>query len=96
MADPTASQVALTPKELHILKHALGVPDAKRAPKEFYRSHFVTGVGSVDHPGCMRLAELGLMSRRPGSALSGGDDIFLVTKAGEQFVRAHLNESPSL
>lgn len=70
----------MTPEELHILRHALGIGDCGTKPP--YRNHFVTGEGNPDHPLCMALVERGLMTRRTGNALSGGDDIFSVTADG--------------
>jgi hypothetical protein len=69
----------MTPEELHILQHALGVDQFGRG--EQYRSYFVTGEGSIDFPHCMALVERGLMTRRT-SKLCGGDDIFVVTDRG--------------
>ncbi|MBB3832510.1 hypothetical protein FHR55_000676 [Xanthomonas arboricola] len=70
----------LTQSELSVLRHSLGTGEDGRNPS--YRNHFVTGAGSSDHPTCMQLVDLGLMQRRNGNALSGGDDIFTVTEAG--------------
>lgn len=91
MADLT--DLALTDAQLHILKHSLGVADAKRAPATFYRSHFVTGGDSVDYPVCMELVALGLMQRRGAVPLYGGDDLFNVTGRGEAVVRASFGEA---
>lgn len=71
----------LTEKQRHIICHSLGLRDDGRGKP--YRSHFVTGEGSTDYPDCMALTELGLMVRRDGSPLTGGDDLFLVTDAGK-------------
>ncbi|MCS3807850.1 hypothetical protein [Xanthomonas sp. 4461] len=75
----------LTPAELHVLRHSLGTGEDGRNPS--YRNHFVTGAGSSDHPTCMQLVDLGLMQRRNGGALSGGDDIFTVTAEGRVAAR---------
>lgn len=72
---------------LHILQHSLGVDRFGRG--EQYRNHFVTGEGSVDHPICMEAVERGLMHRRSGDALTGGDDLFTVTDAGKAWVAEH-------
>lgn len=72
---------------LRVLQHALGTDKFGRGT--MYRRHFVTGEGSLDHPTCMEAVERGLMTRHPGNALTGGDDTFLVTEAGKQFVRDH-------
>lgn len=78
----------LSPEQMHILRHSLGVPEPKQS--NMYRNHFVTGEGSKDHPDCMELVELGLMTRRAGNQLTGGDDLFLVTEAGKVAVLEHL------
>ena len=70
----------MKPEELQILRHALGIGDCGTKPP--YRNHFVTGEASIDHPHCMALVERGLMTRRAGNALSGGDEIFSVTSEG--------------
>ena len=59
-----------------ILRHALGLG------KREYRNHFVTGPGSTDYPSCEALVAAGLMTRRAGSQLSGGDFIYHVTNDG--------------
>ncbi len=69
---------------LTILQHALGVDRYGRG--EQYRNHFVTGKGSKDFDGCMALVDAGLMTRTPGNAITGGDDLFRVTPAGVDFV----------
>lgn len=74
-------------KRLHILQHSLGVDQFGRGKQ--YRNHFVTGEGSVDHPACLALVRDGLMTRREGGILTGGDDVFFVTEAGKEFVRAN-------
>jgi hypothetical protein len=61
-----------------ILRHALGLGRSSRE----YRNHFVTGPGSTDYPHCEALVAAGLMTKRPGHALSGGDPIYSVTDAG--------------
>ena len=61
-----------------ILRHALGLGRGSRE----YRNHFVTGKGSTDYPHCEALVAAGLMQRRPGHPLSGGDPIYWVTESG--------------
>ncbi|PPU28671.1 hypothetical protein [Xanthomonas arboricola] len=82
----------LTPTELHVLRHSLGTGEDGRNPS--YRNHFVTGPNSSDHPTCMQLVDLGLMQRRAGGAISGGDDIFTVTTGGR--AAAEPQEVPKL
>ena len=64
--------------ERDILRHALGLGRSNRE----YRNHFVTGPGSTDYPHCEALVAAGLMTKRPGHPLSGGDPIYYVTEAG--------------
>lgn len=80
---------------LHILQHALGVD--QHGCGDQYRSHFVTGEGSKDHPTCMTLVEQGLMTRRAGSTLPfDGDDLFHVTDDGRAYVAEHSPAPPKL
>lgn len=69
---------------LHILQHALGLD--RYGQGESYRNHFVTGEGSTDFSGCLSLVDAGLMTRTPGNAITGGDDLFRVTPRGADFV----------
>lgn len=86
--------VVVDPRELHILQHALGVDQYGRGDQ--YRSHFVTGDGSDDHPACMSLVAAGLMRRHAGSEMTGGDDLFRVTEAGRAYVAEHSPPPPKL
>ncbi len=61
-----------------ILRHALGAGSGSMG----WRNHFVTGPGSTDYPHCEALVAAGLMQRRPGHPLSGGDPIYCVTESG--------------
>lgn len=73
----------LSPEELDNMKHALGWP-------KVYRNHFVTDKGGPDGVIWMGLVERGLATRRDGSPLTGGDDLFMVTDAGKAALRAYL------
>lgn len=68
----------ITEEQRQVMQHALGVTRGNRE----YRNHFVTGPGSDDYPHCIALVNAGMMTRRAGNALSGGDDIFTVTELG--------------
>lgn len=88
------SRVEIDPR-LHILQHALGVDEYGRGKQ--YRSHFVTGEGSLDHPTCLALVADGLMTRRDGAKLPfGGMDLFHATDAGRSFVANHSPSPPKL
>lgn len=80
--------------DLHILQHALGVDQFGQGPQ--YRRHFVTGPGSLDHPTCMDLVGRGLMERREGSEMTGGDDLFLVTPVGRAWMAENSPTPPKL
>ncbi|HSC06799.1 MAG TPA: hypothetical protein VLD59_08230 [Steroidobacteraceae bacterium] len=69
----------MTPKQLEIMRHTLGIGRGQPG----WRNHFVTGPGSDDYDDCEALVELGLMRRRSGGPLSGGDPIYSVTDAGQ-------------
>lgn len=69
----------MTDEQKHILQHALGLTRGGRE----YRNLFVTGPGSTDYADCEELVCLGLMTKRPGHALSGGDPVYTVTEAGK-------------
>lgn len=85
----------MTPEQLHILQHSLGLDQYGRGPG--YRNHFVTGEGSTDHPTCMALVELGFMEiRRAKYALYGGDNVFAVTEGGRRAVAAESPAPPKL
>lgn len=79
-------------KQLHILQHSLGVDRYGQGNQ--YRNHFCTSEGTVDFPDCMRLVELRLMTRRKGSAITGGDDVFYVTPEGIDYVALHSPRPP--
>lgn len=84
----------MSPEELHILQHSLGVDQYGRG--QMYRDHFVTGEGSVDHPICMALTEGGYMRRWPAVDLYGGSDLFRVTQQGREAVMAYSPAPPKV
>lgn len=92
-SDEIASAL-LTKQQFEILRHAIGADEFGRRRAD--RNHFVTGVGSTDHPTCVSLVELGLMTCRERFALAGGDDVFFVTDAGIDALRAHAKTPPRL
>ncbi len=78
--------------QLHILLHSLGLTRGTA----IYRNHFVTGVGSHDHPACMSLVAGGFMRKHKPSLLTGGDDCFTVTEAGQAYAIKHAPKPPKL
>lgn len=75
-----------TTKQIGILRHALGLKDDGRGSS--YRNHFVTGPGSDDFEDCEAMVDRGAMTKRPASALSGGDPVYRVTEAGFSIAKA--------
>lgn len=69
----------MTPIQRDLARHALGLPNKRRCS---YRNHFVTGEGCDDHNQWMGMVDGGFAVRRKGSALTGGDDLFRLTKTG--------------
>lgn len=73
--------------ELQILRHSLGFDEEGRGSA--YRNHYCTGPGAAAYRLCMKLVSEGVMVRYRPSALSGGDDIFMVTPVGRAVVDQH-------
>lgn len=69
----------MTPEQIDLARHALGLPNRRN---QSYRNHFVTGPGCTDYDHWMRMVADGDAFRRAGSQLTGGDDLFMLTKAG--------------
>lgn len=77
----------MKPELLHILQHSLGL-DRK------YRNHFCAGGKDLEK--CRELVGMGLMVERKGSAITGEDPTFHVTKEGEKAVDEHSPKPPKL
>lgn len=73
----------VTPEQLHILQHSLGVDQYGRG--EQYRNHYVAGEGHHSWEHLQALVEAGLMVeiKRYRGELAGGDALFIVTDAGK-------------
>jgi hypothetical protein len=84
----------MNPKLLHILQHSLGLDGYGRGT--FYRNRFVTGEGSIDHPLCMELVEIGYMKRFPAVEMFGGSDCFAVTEQGKRAAVAESQAPPKV
>ena len=69
----------MTPEQKALARHALGLPHRSR---KSWRNHFVADEGSADYETWRQLVELGFARRRAGNALSGGGDVFWLTRAG--------------
>ncbi len=72
--------LTLSPKQLHILQHSLGVDDYGQGRQ--YRNHFVTGPESDDFADCRALVEMEFMKDHGPQNLTGGMHTFTVTPAG--------------
>ena len=75
----------MTPKQLHILQHALGVNEYGLG--EQYRNNYVGGAEE-----CRPLVAMGYMTEHKASEITGGDPLFTVTDAGKNAVK---DESPN-
>lgn len=71
----------MTPHQRDLARHALGL---RNGHKQSYRNHYVTGAGAADHAEWMEMVASGLAWCRQGSELTGGDDLFGLTKKGAQ------------
>lgn len=67
----------MTKEQIELGRHALGLPNRKHTT---YRNHFVTGPGSNDYSEWMAMVAQGDAMHGAGSALTGGDDVFWLTK----------------
>lgn len=82
----------MTPEQLHIIQHSLGVDQYGRGSQ--YRNRFVTGPGTSDWTSCKALVEIGFMNDRGGHELYGdGAHCFCVTEAGKKAM-AELSPKP--
>ncbi len=79
----------MTPKQLHILQHALGVNEYGLG--EQYRNHYVGGAEE-----CRALVALGYMMEMKPRSISGGDVWFMVTKEGKEAVKCESPKPPKI
>ncbi len=79
-------------KKLHILQHSLGLDQYGEGRQ--YRNHFVTGEECDNFQPCRELVAEGLMTERAGNELTGGDSVFIVTRAGVDFVSKNSPAKP--
>ena len=91
----------VTPEQLDILRHALGVTEHTRPADLAYpiRSRYVTERGTRDYDLCMHLVDAGLMACRTGNIapeLIGGGELFVVTLEGRRAVAKSIPEPPKL
>jgi hypothetical protein len=79
--------------ELSILRHTIGAD--KYGKRRGDRNYFITGPCTTDYPTCVELVERGLMNRTPGNEITGGSDVFRLTRAGIEHVRATAEIDPN-
>jgi hypothetical protein len=86
----------LTPTQLHILQHALGVDQYGQGQQ--YRSHFVTGPGSKDYDDCEALVTAGMMTVRRDYMGKGmlGNHCYHVTQKGSTAVAMESPPPPKI
>jgi len=77
----------VTPEQLHILRHSLGLNDSGEGRE--YRNHFATDAETKDGLDCQRLCALGLMRDTGTLAVWSHLRCYTVTGEGVDFVRAH-------
>ena len=86
------SDIALTTKQIHMMRHALGLNDAKgqwaRAWKKTgatYRNHYCAS--DIDAELWRPLVAAGLAGERAGNEMTDGAPSFHVTDAGKQWLK---------
>jgi len=77
---------------LRILQHSLGVDKYGNGVQ--YRNHYVAG--GEDIAMCRELVGMGYMKEGQPSELTGGDPLFMVTRAGKEAVSTESPEPPKL
>jgi hypothetical protein len=70
----------LTPAQIELARHALGLPNRNYTS---YRNRFVAGVGHYDHSDWLAMTDAGF-AKRFSTALYGGDDLFMLTRTGAE------------
>lgn len=73
--------ITLTPEQRDLARHALGLPNRRCTS---YRNRFVTGPGSLDFSAWEAMVAFGAAKHRPGTILTGGNDLFWLTRDGAE------------
>lgn len=84
----------MTPKQLHILQHSLGLDEYGRG--RGYRNHYAIGSESDRFEDCQALAAAGLMKDHGKLSMWGGMHGFTVTDAGKEAIRQHSPTPPKI
>ncbi len=82
----------ITPGQLHVLQHALGLDDFGRG--KAYRNHYTCGPGHHGFDDCRAMVAAGNMVERAPHALFGGDSCFCVTDEGRSAVLRYSPQVP--
>lgn len=91
---PKAKQMTLSPSQLHILQHSLGLDQYGRGRE--YRNRFVTGPGSKDWDDCQTLVSGACMHDHGPMAITGGMHCFQVTDRGRMKMHEQSPEPPKV
>jgi hypothetical protein len=84
----------MTPRQLEILQHALGVDQFGRGT--MYRSHFVTDPAGPDGIICEQLVARGWMDNHGKHSLAGGSHLYTVNHYGRAAVKMFSPAPPKL
>lgn len=84
----------MTPRQLEILQHSLGVDQYGRGTQ--YRNRFVTDPSGDDFRTCTELVQMGHMATRGAVDGFGGMHLFWVTDAGKNAMRTESPAPPKI
>jgi hypothetical protein len=82
----------VTPEQLQILQHSLGVDQYGQGKQ--YRNYFCAGEGTADYAVCRELVQMGYMWQ--GHRMNESDIIFHVHEQGKSAMRGHSPLPPTL
>lgn len=88
------AKAMVTPRQLEILQHSLGVDRYGRGKQ--YRNRFVTDADCPDGQICAELVQLGLMTDHGAQSIAAGMHCFTVTEAGLDVVSRQSPEPPKV
>lgn len=83
-------EIAMAKTQRDLARHALGLSHKRKVS---YRNYFVTGKGSCNYDHWVAMVAMGAASQRKGNDLSGGDDVFWLTRDGAEYA---LNDGEKL
>lgn len=71
----------MTPAQIELARHALGLPNRSR---KSFRNHYVTGEGDPAYVNWCAMVEAGEARGKKASQLTGGDPLFWLTRKGAE------------